>query len=218
MITKCVVCNRKMSVKPSRIKRVKHGITCSKKCFGARQKDMMKGSKNHQFGLKGNLNSSFKSDEKISNYGYKLIRKVSHPYCDCDGFVREHRLVVEANFKMYDIKYFINIDSNYYLKTNIVVHHRNENKLDNNPLNLVPLTRAEHSKLHNLDNTIIRDNKGKIIGVIKSGELLENLEEDNQQPSYMNLHNSNIEGSETNGRGAILISPTRAPDTDIVMI
>jgi len=34
-----------------------------------------------------------------------------------------------------------------------VVHHDNEDKLDNSPKNLIAMTRGEHQKLHNLGNT-----------------------------------------------------------------
>ena len=64
--------------------------------------------------------------------------------------------------------------------------------------NLIPVTRAEHGKIHTKYNEIVRDNKtGRITGVIKQGELLEKPEAVNQQPSL----NSNIlEGSTTNVR------------------
>lgn len=64
---------------------------------------------------------------------------------------------------------------------------------------LIPLTRSEHTSLHNSNKTIIRDIKtGRITGVIKQGELLENhIDSDNQQPSIDRNIN---EGSTTNSR------------------
>lgn len=65
--------------------------------------------------------------------------------------------------------------------------------------NLIPLTMSEHRKLHNSTKEIIRDEKGRIAGVFKQGELLENhSDNDNQQPS--NDRNI-VEGSTTNSRG-----------------
>ena len=53
--------------------------------------------------------------------------------------------------------------------------------------------------LHNSTKEIIRDQKGRIAGVFKQGELLENhSDNDNQQPS--NDRNI-VEGSTTNSRG-----------------
>lgn len=102
---------------------------------------------------------------------------------------------------MFDDSYFNIIDGNYYLKPEIKVHHKDENTLNNNIDNLIPLTISEHSSLHNKQKELIRDSKGRIIGVFKYGELLGNHNDnDNQQPS----NNSNIiEGSTTNSRGVI---------------
>ena len=64
---------------------------------------------------------------------------------------------------------------------------------------MIPLTRSEHTSLHNNNKTIIRDTEtGKITGVIKQGELLENhIDSDNQHPS---IDRNIIEGSTTNSR------------------
>lgn len=62
---------------------------------------------------------------------------------------------------------------------------------------MIPLTRNGHTYIHNSLNSLSFENLQKIIGVLKGGELLENLEVDNQQPSI----DSNIfKGSETNTR------------------
>ena len=62
----------------------------------------------------------------------------------------------------------------------------------------MPVTKSEHTAIHNLFSMIIRDEEtGKITGVIKQGELLEKPEEVNQQPS---LSGDTFEGSETNSR------------------
>ena len=76
------------------------------------------------------------------------------------------------------------------------MHHKNEIKTDNRLENLEILLRSEHTALHNKNKKILRDNLGKIIGVLKREELLETPEVDNQQPSITLTSN---EGSETNG-------------------
>lgn len=58
------------------------------------------------------------------------------------------------------------------------------------------LTRSEHTSIHNKEKEIIRNSQnGRIIGVVKREELLENPEVDNQQPSQPL---TKLEGSETN--------------------
>jgi hypothetical protein len=102
---------------------------------------------NHQYGLKGSLNNSWKSDEKISHYGYKQIRSLNHPFKDGDDFVFEHRLVAE--------KYLLNeensvmIDGQRYLKKEYHVHHIDFNRLNNDVSNLKVMLAGEHISLHN---------------------------------------------------------------------
>ena len=43
-----------------------------------------------------------------------------------------------------------------------IVHHDNENKLDNSPKNLIMMTRGEHSKLHNKGKHYTDETKQKI--------------------------------------------------------
>jgi hypothetical protein len=106
----------------------------------------MKGNGNHQYGLRGNLNSSWKSDERISYYGYKLIRCLDHPFKNCDGFVFEHRLVAEK-FLLDDTN-SVMIDGKLYLSPDYDVHHIDFNRLNNDPSNLLVITRSDHAQLH----------------------------------------------------------------------
>jgi len=99
---------------------------------------------------------------------------------------------------LFDDKYFNIINNKYYLKPEIDVHHINKNGLDNRIENLIPLTRSEHTSIHNKEKVIIRDDKGKITGISKQGELLETHNgNDNQQPSIIS---NNYKGSTTNSR------------------
>ena len=73
------------------------------------------------------------------------------------------------------------------------------NGLNNNINNLIPLTRSEHTSIHNNEKTIIRDVDGRIKTVVfKQGELLEtHNDNDNQQPS---ISSNAFKGSTTNSR------------------
>ena len=90
-------------------------------------------------------------------------------------------------------------DGKYYLKPEIDVHHIDKNGLNNDINNLIPLTRSEHTSIHNNEKTIIRDVDGRIKTVVfKQGELLEtHNDNDNQQPS---ISSNAFKGSTTNSR------------------
>jgi hypothetical protein len=66
---------------------------------------------------------------------YRLIYKPDHPFCTRAGYVFEHRLIMEQKIGR-------------YLAQNEIVHHINENGLDNSPDNLVLITKGKHSQLH----------------------------------------------------------------------
>ena len=141
----CPICAKKFHLKPYNIKKAKVNY-CSKECHRIAKTEYMKGTNNHQFGLKGKKNASWKTEKKTTNYGYIKIRSLNHPFKDCDGFVFEHRLVAE--------KYLLNnensieINGKLYLKPEYTVHHIDENKKNNNPSNLKIMLKSEHSKLH----------------------------------------------------------------------
>ena len=159
----------------------------------------MSGEGNHQFGLKGKLNSSFKGIEIIRhnhNIDDILVYDPAHPFADKDGRVKKHRLLVEQNYKLFDKKFFIKEGGRIILKKEYQVHHKDGNHDNNDINNLEVLTRSEHSSIHSKEKEIIRDTQtGRIIGVVKQGELLGNPEVGNQQPSQPL---TKLEGSETN--------------------
>jgi len=81
-------------------------------------------------GLKGDKHPRWKGGRYTNAYGYIMV------YVGDGKYVQEHRLVVGLD------------------DSSLVVHHKNHNKVDNNPENLEIMTRAEHAKEHKLGTEI----------------------------------------------------------------
>lgn len=141
----CPICGKIFHLKPYQLKKSLHHY-CSKECHRKAKMEYMKGNGNHQYGLKGEKNASWKSNKKITNYGYIKIRKLDHPFKDCDGFVFEHRLIAEK-YLLTD-ENSVEVNGVKYLDPKLEVHHINENKTDNRVENLIILTKSEHLKIH----------------------------------------------------------------------
>lgn len=166
----CSVCGKEFHSKQSHIDSCKGdlGLCCSKVCQAEQMRIRMTGIGNHQYGLKGHLNASFKSGNTMKNNGrcrdefvyvghwYKRIHE--------NGRIRVHRYLVELNHEQYDDSFFDLIDGWWYLKDKYDVHHIDHNHSNNELSNLMVLTRGEHTRLHNLVSPRNRDSKtGKFI-------------------------------------------------------
>jgi len=84
---------------------------------------------------KGQQNPNWKGGRTISNRGYIWIKKIDHPYKNSQGYVSEHRLVMEAKLG----RYLLPIEH---------IHHINEIKTDNRIENLRIVSNEEHMRLH----------------------------------------------------------------------
>lgn len=71
-------------------------------------------------GLSGSLNPAWKGGRSIDKNGYVLVQAPGHPYANSGGYVREHRLIMEAKL------------GRYLLPTE-VVHHPGRDHADNDP-------------------------------------------------------------------------------------
>jgi uncharacterized protein (DUF1330 family) len=96
----------------------------------------------------GDNNPRWKGGRLIKTNGYVIINNPSHPYCSVDGYVLEHRLVIEKHI------------GRVLLPTERV-HHINGNVSDNKVENLMLFsTQKEHAKHH---FSGIRNNKGQFV-------------------------------------------------------
>jgi hypothetical protein len=102
----CPVCSEKFFTTNSNINRG-WGQFCSHKCSNKLEN-----------------NPHWKNGKVIDKMGYILIKKPEHPFKNSEGYVREHRLIIEKQIGRYLHKWEIS-------------HHINGIKDDNRPENLM---------------------------------------------------------------------------------
>lgn len=157
----CPTCGKRFHLKPSALKRFKTHY-CSKDCQNQARKEYMKGAGNHQWGVKGERNASWKGNEKKSScYGYVMVRVNDHPFADDQGWIFEHRVVAEKHLLNDDNS--IEINGKRYLSPDYCVHHINFDRANNNVENLSVMTHEEHRSLHNKLNPNERNKKGRFM-------------------------------------------------------
>src|SRR5215510_7874257 len=83
---------------------------------------------------KGSNNPGWKGGTYKNAKGYRMVLCIGHPAADRDGYVLEHRLVMEKHLGR-------------YLRPDEDVHHINGIKEDNRIENLTLLSHGEHSRL-----------------------------------------------------------------------
>lgn len=127
----------------------------------------MIGQGNHQYGLKGALNASFKHgiSIKMNNKLKEVLIYVGDWYAKPteSGRVKEHRYIVELNYFKFDCDLFDEINGWFYLKDGIEVHHIDFNHNNNDISNLRPMPKGEHISLHNKYRNQKRGQNGQFI-------------------------------------------------------
>lgn len=164
----CPICGKPFHRKPYTIKNAskRYGITCSRECSRKIRQITMSGENNHQYGLKGSRNASFLVGNlsRRNNTLTEVMVYVGDWYRGAaSGRVKEHRYLVEQNHTLFGNEKFDLIDGWYYLKRGYIVHHIDHNHNNNSLSNLSVITKAEHTRLHNLSNPRPRNSKGQFI-------------------------------------------------------
>lgn len=77
----------------------------------------------------------FNRKNKVDRNGYWYVCLPDHPNCSSQGYVAEHRLIMEGMVGR-------------YLTDDEIVHHKNENRKDNRIQNLEIMSDSEHKSHH----------------------------------------------------------------------
>ena len=123
LMTKCIICGKEFRTYPSIIKRGRSKY-CSRKCFAISRKDWIPWNKGKKHpAVTGDKNPKWKGGKFIrKKYFYVLSPK--HPFATKQGYILEHRLVMEKHI------------GRYLLKKEIV-HHIDSNTFNNHINNLM---------------------------------------------------------------------------------
>ena len=138
---KCVICGKGFECPPSHAARRKS--CCSRACAAelSRRRPVPNGPDHF----------SWKHGKPLHSSGYLLSYADDHPFALHGRYVFEHRLIAEAwmRDKAPDHHFLVEVDGVKYLRPEVEVHHRNENKRDNRITNLLVCTQQAHRSIHN---------------------------------------------------------------------
>lgn len=138
MIKSCAVCNKSFVTYPSKIALGRGKYCSSVCCLSVTSKILAYVGEHTRFkkGQKPKNSTGFRFVQARKNSGiYKEIHVPTHPFCNKSGYVREHRLVMEQHLKR-------------YLTQDEIVHHKDENTLNNDISNLEVMLKVEHDRMN----------------------------------------------------------------------
>lgn len=118
------------------------------------------GENNHQYGLRGDKNATFKEGDIYHKNGNLQETMVYAPYrkdANKNGRITLHRFLVEENWERYRPDAFVVIDGQHILRKGFQVHHIDGNHNNNSLDNLMVVTRSEHGKIHNANYRMVRN-------------------------------------------------------------
>ncbi len=128
----CLHCGKIIIVTPSRVG-AGRGRYCGRSCL-AHQTIVLTGAR-FKKGVRPSNYKGFTNTHGKNADGYILIFLPEHPYTNSQGYVREHRLVMEKHIGR-------------YLTPEEIIHHKDFNKTNNSIENLQIMTRREHDAYH----------------------------------------------------------------------
>lgn len=137
---KCAACGRLFSCPPAHADR---RIFCSDKCASTSRTTLNRSRAENHYAWNGG--------KSAHNEGYLYLSVPNHPGGSRNGnYVLEHRVVMEEMMRQSapDHPFLYNVDGARYLRPEIQVHHINEVKRDNRPVNLLACTAAAHHDIH----------------------------------------------------------------------
>ena len=142
----CPVCGKRFHLKPYKVKIDKNHY-CSLECHRLAKMEYMSGEKNHQYGLRGEKNASWRGGKRKTVYGYILVQSLGHPFAwNGNDYVFEHRLIAEKYLLTEENS--VVIDGKRYLSPDYIVHHKNGIRTDNRPENLEIMLPGKHQSQH----------------------------------------------------------------------
>ena len=139
----CANCGQPFETFPSHINRRKY---CSPACKHSHE-DFLRGLSERG---RGEKNAVWRGGRTMRQDGYVYALAAGHPYARPNGYVLEHRLVMEAWLQENEpgSPFLITLGLKRYLSPEIDVHHKDENRANNAIENLMCMTPADHKRYH----------------------------------------------------------------------
>lgn len=123
---------------------------CSRKCRSNSEADKARQSAR----VSGKNNPMWKGGVVNHKDGYLYQRDNKHPFAS-NGYVLQHRLVMEEWLRENDPEspFMVSLNGSLYLSPDYIVHHKDENKSNNQITNLECMTNGDHI-IHHHDTKV----------------------------------------------------------------